>query len=304
MPPDVPAEPGAAPGDDLDLFDATDDMTPAPELPADEPALPDVDEAPPAADLDEGLFPDETPATEPPVEGMEEPLDAFSEEPPAQEELPPQDDLGDDLFGGPAPEPESAPPAQDDFGDDLFGPPAEESAPPEDGAGFGDDLFDEPAAEPADEAAAEDIFGPPADEGGEPPADDGFGDDLFDMPAEEAAPPEAAPPADQEEDAGLDDIFGRARSTDRQVAAAPVTAAPAPPRDSHRRGMRTWTDDTGVYQTVGRLVVIARTHVKLLKDNGRYATVPLHRLSDRDMAYVLAVADQLTRGGAARIASR
>lgn len=60
-----------------------------------------------------------------------------------------------------------------------------------------------------------------------------------------------------------------------------------------RKGMRVWTDNTGRYRTVGRLVVIAKTHVRLLKDNGRHTTVPLHRLSHQDLDYVMVVAKKL-----------
>ena len=54
-----------------------------------------------------------------------------------------------------------------------------------------------------------------------------------------------------------------------------------------------WTDNTGQYQTVGRLVKVSPTHVRLLKDNGRFSTVPKHRLSEADLAYVQDVTKQL-----------
>ncbi len=66
--------------------------------------------------------------------------------------------------------------------------------------------------------------------------------------------------------------------------------------------MRVWTDNTGTYRTSGRLVVIAKTHIRILKDNGRHSTVPLHRLSRADLDYVIAVAKKLA--GSQRIASR
>ena len=59
------------------------------------------------------------------------------------------------------------------------------------------------------------------------------------------------------------------------------------------KGMRVWTDDTGKHQTVGRLVVIARSKIRLLKMNGRYATVPLKRLSNKDVQYVMVVAKRI-----------
>ena len=66
--------------------------------------------------------------------------------------------------------------------------------------------------------------------------------------------------------------------------------------------MRMWTDNTGSYKTRGRLVVIAKTHVRLLKDNGKYSTVPLERLSKADIDYVVAIAKKLN--GTQRLASR
>ena len=144
---------------------------------------------------------------------------------------------------------------------------------PADGGG---DLFDNA---PADDAPAEDLF----DGGGDAPADDS--DDLFGRGGPENAAPAIEAPADAaspDENSldDLDDLFGQ----------------------TSRDGMRVWTDNTGGYQTVGRLVVIAKTHVRLLKDNGRYSTVPLTRLSERDVEYVMAVAVKLT--GPQRLASR
>ena len=59
------------------------------------------------------------------------------------------------------------------------------------------------------------------------------------------------------------------------------------------KGMRVWTDDTGQHKTIGRLVVIARSKIRLLKTNGRYATVPLKRLSNEDVQYVMVVAKRI-----------
>jgi hypothetical protein len=49
---------------------------------------------------------------------------------------------------------------------------------------------------------------------------------------------------------------------------------------------RKWVDDTGNYTVFGRLVVIGDDHVRLLKKNGRYCTVPMGRLSQADREYV------------------
>jgi hypothetical protein len=50
--------------------------------------------------------------------------------------------------------------------------------------------------------------------------------------------------------------------------------------------VRLWTDNTGVYQVRGRLAVIMDDHIRIFKENGRYATVPMQRLSQLDRDYV------------------
>ena len=56
---------------------------------------------------------------------------------------------------------------------------------------------------------------------------------------------------------------------------------------------REWIDDTGNYKTVGRLVKISDSHVRLLKDNGRFSTVAKHRLSQADLHYVAKMQEKL-----------
>jgi hypothetical protein len=50
--------------------------------------------------------------------------------------------------------------------------------------------------------------------------------------------------------------------------------------------MRQWTDNTGNFSCHGRLVRFFDGQVRLLKDNGRTTTVPLSRLSTRDLEFV------------------
>ena len=50
--------------------------------------------------------------------------------------------------------------------------------------------------------------------------------------------------------------------------------------------MRTWVDNTGRYSCNGRLVRFMDGYVRLMKDNGHTTTVPLHRLSGTDLAFV------------------
>jgi hypothetical protein len=57
---------------------------------------------------------------------------------------------------------------------------------------------------------------------------------------------------------------------------------------------KTWIDNTGTYTIKARLAVIYGDKVKLLKDNGKFTTVSLDRLSDRDFEYVKWVATNLS----------
>lgn len=49
---------------------------------------------------------------------------------------------------------------------------------------------------------------------------------------------------------------------------------------------RTWIDSTGAYRIVARLVSVENGVVRLLKENGRYASVPVDRLSKEDAEFV------------------
>jgi hypothetical protein len=50
--------------------------------------------------------------------------------------------------------------------------------------------------------------------------------------------------------------------------------------------MRLWTDNSGSYSCRGRLIRFYEGQVRLLKENGRTATVPLARLSTGDLEFV------------------
>ncbi len=52
--------------------------------------------------------------------------------------------------------------------------------------------------------------------------------------------------------------------------------------------MRRWQDDTGEYRIHGKLVKIMTHTVRILKDTGKYTTVPMDRLSRSDLQYVQA----------------
>ncbi len=64
---------------------------------------------------------------------------------------------------------------------------------------------------------------------------------------------------------------------------------------------RLWVDNSGAYQVKARLAVIYSDKVKLLKENGKFSTVPLSRLSEADFGYVSWVASNLSGDQAARM---
>lgn len=256
---------GAEPADESDdLFgepmdDPTDDQ-PADDLFGAEP----MNEPAPAEESGDDLFGDA-----PAAEEVEEADDLFGSDEPAADDFGADDTSGDDLFGEPREEPAAEEPASDD----LFGEESEESTF-EDAA---DDLFgDPPAEEPADSAPADDLFGDegfeeamPADEA----ADDLFGDEGLDAPAAEEAPTEDTPAEESQEDA-FDDLFGSFGAVLRE------------PGGVESAMDRTWVDNTGRFSTVGRLIAIDADAVRLEKQSGALATVPLARLSQGDLEFV------------------
>jgi hypothetical protein len=172
-----------------------------------------------------------------------------------------------------------------------------------------EDLFSEPAAvpatpetKPAEPAEVEDLFkepapatpAPAAPAPGEKPA--GEVDDLFkdldetkDGNRAAAAETPAEAPAAPDSNKEVEDLFS-------DPAPAPMSAVekPAPTQLTETKpvnDMRTWTDNTGNYQIRGRLVVIGKTHVRILKETGKYTTVPFTRLSQADLAFVREQAD-------------
>ena len=147
-------------------------------------------------------------------------------------------------------------------------------------------IVEEPQPEPPVEAVVEEPVEipaevpaePPVEEPAEEPAEGGL-DDLFggDEPADE--------PAEEPAEDGLDDLFGAA------------------PR-AEELPMRTWVDNTGLFTTQGRLVVIQSDFVRLIKDNGHFTTVKMGRLSENDQAYVTRIAQEVGTGEVSRLASR
>ena len=212
----------------------------------------------------------------------------------------------DDGFGGLGGGPADA--------DDTFSAPADDvpEAPAE------DNLFNDGGAGAADDLPGDDMFN---DGGGDAPFDAApDGDNLFEGGGD------AAPGGDDAPIDDADDLFsatgagGDTMSTSSEAGTttgdhlfestpvedvlpdAPLDDAPVGDdmddlfgkKSNASESMRVWTDNTGKYKTVGRLVVIAKTHVRLLKENGRHSTVPLNRLSNSDLDYVMAVAKRLS----------
>ena len=157
--------------------------------------------------------------------------------------------------------------------------PAEEPSPapslePEAPALPTDTLEMPPAAEPAAPSGADDLFNnttpaPTEPAPAEPKADST--DDLFKETSEPAAP--AVDPAAEPKKQEVDDLFSDPAPADKSTSTDP-------------NGMREWTDNTGHYHVVARLVSVSKTHVRLFKENGRYTTVPFERLSQADLAFV------------------
>jgi len=139
----------------------------------------------------------------------------------------------------------------------------------------------EPQTKPAEPAEVEDLFKEP-EAAPAKPADEV--DDLFkdlDAPSGNKAAASEAPAAPAEPSKEVEDLFSE--PTGPMAAAEPKTDA--------ADGMRLWTDNTGEFQVRARLVVVGKTHVRLLKDTGKFTTVAYSRLSQTDLAFVRTQSD-------------
>ena len=313
----VPAEPPQVESVDEPVESPLDDTPPMPDEFDDTPVE--------AADsiIDDSVLPGDEPSDLdlPTDDGLpEDTTDAFSEPLPDEspavdpevDEFLPEDDLGlpaddfvpgDDLPGDDLPADDL--PADDLPGDDL---PADDL----------DDLFSETPAVEGDDARVannpeeevDDLFEDvDIDESTDLPADTDVPDDLFPADDAEMLPEDDGGAADDD----LDDLFSKApeateaetlgfREVDQVEPASKVTKTVEQPQAAPL--FRVWTDNTGSYRTVGQLVKISDNHVRLLKDNGRFSTVPMRRLSDSDLAYVQRMAKQMGTEAIEKIASR
>ena len=93
-------------------------------------------------------------------------------------------------------------------------------------------------------------------------------------------PAETTDDKDQKAKDDLDDIFGQRHSINKLKTTVASVDTDNPPK------IRRWVDNTELYSTVGRLVLVMPGAVRILKDNGRYTTVATNRLSSVDLDYV------------------
>ena len=96
-------------------------------------------------------------------------------------------------------------------------------------------------------------------------------------PAETVKPEIVAPvqPAASEPAAPKSRLVEKAAKPQAAVTAEAPTA------------MRVWTDSTGKHRVNARLVSVTEKSVRLLKDTGKYTTVPFERLSTADLDFAL-----------------
>ncbi len=207
----------------------------------------------------------------------------------ARTETPPADstDSLDTLFGNESTEtPDAAMPDQEDI-DDLFdddGPAPAQPAPSAPEGDTADEDLDEIFGQDSttDATTTTDDFEGLFDESGA--SDDESSDDLddlFNTGSDKKAD------ADDVENGDLDALFGQSSPEDVADEATHTISYIA-----RVMPYRTWWDNTGSYQTIGRLLLIGNGHVRLLKSNGRTCVVTFDRLSDADLGYVKSQVEQ------------
>ncbi len=237
----------------------------------------------------------------------------------------------DDLFGNdPAPiaPAESNSLKQETTVDDLFGTEPKAATPTDAPADAKpadpsvDDLFntDTKPASPASLPAIDELFGKPiaTEKNGSqeiqneaPVADGAFIDKLFGRSSRAETPTEAiidsksaAPKPVIEEKSNLPSDLkepAKAKEPVDELDALFGIGAFSTPTEFKGAEYRQWVDNSGAYQVKARLAVIYGDKIKLLKENGKFTTVSLSRLSDADFGYVSWVATNLTSEHRARM---
>ena len=238
----------------------------------------------------------------------------------------------DDLFGA---DPKPGTPVTPTLIDDLFGSDSKPAVPAT--AEPIDDLFGDPKpavpevdnsieAKPSD--SNDDVFKTKGKPAAEPSIDDLFGKPI-NMEIDLSNEKSKTLPVD-EDDVFIDSLFGKSPKASKSPAPkfdaideSPTLPDQAKPQSeknpvdeldalfgvgefkpaSEFKGAeyRQWVDNSGAYQINARLAVIYVDKIKLLKDNGKFTTVPLSRLSDADFGYVSWVASNLTGEQTARM---
>lgn len=273
---------------------------------------------------DQGTMPDRPPVppekaplerpridAEPPTKAdVKEPVEEPIKEPPVKEppvkEPPAKKDALEDLFDTPPKEDTKKPEPPADTKKEE--PAAKEEMPKE--KEKVEDLFDTPKVKAAEKAKETPAAETPAKEepAKEEPADaKAKVDDLEKLfesdkkkaeePKTEEPPPAGEKKADSTEASpakdAVDDLFEDPpkKASDVAVADAPATVQPVALASiknplAIEAQERNWRDDTGQYGCRGRLVLVTEGKVRILKDNGRYTTVPFDRLSEADLEYV------------------
>jgi hypothetical protein len=144
-------------------------------------------------------------------------------------------------------------------------PPTPPQTPPATAPSSSDDLFGGPA-KPETKSATPASTPKPADKTAAPET----------KPADKSAAPanDKSKPDEKKKEEKKDDLFGSAPSILREAGGLASEE------------LREWTDNTGTFSCRGRMVQFNDGRVRLMKENGHTATVPLARLSTRDLEFV------------------
>ena len=273
-----------------------------------QPAVDDMPPAPGATETDNPFAPQPgatdsaPPADTSPAPAVDNP---FAPQPGANEATPPAETTPAPELDNPFAPRDSAPP-----------PATDESNPfaPRSGAADGPAATDQSSTEPT----TENVFAPPATES-QPATDNPFAPraadagstpaDPFRLPTDAAQPPMSEvneAPMDNAPPAPIDDAPPAPISDVDDEATEPAPADSAPsldnpfaepvgdrlsssrPESQPADAMRLWTDITGKHRVRGQMkkILMAERKVRILKDTGKYTTVPFARLSEADRTFV------------------
>ena len=234
---------------------------PLPEQPDDASPVPPVDSQP-----------EETVEEEMPEEEM-------LEEEPAQTISPPEEKTEKNVFDEDEPSAQESSESESEMNEPSE-PTESDSVPQEDAA---EEASADSQTQPDEEMPAE-------------PADDESGFDDTEMPDEDSPDEPAAVPALPEE--AEEEMQDEPAASSEEDAATEDESVNASQFNSGivlggNQPVRRWIDNTGRHETIGRLVEVHGSSVRLLKSNGRYTTVPVERLSPHDQRYVEAIDTQI-----------